>query len=64
MHEFHTDRDLAMRNIQNCTIPVVQVTQLQKLSTMKVLGTGVLNSLQYCQVLQYKVAAQAMYVTG
>jgi hypothetical protein len=29
MHEFHADRDHAMRNIQNRTIPVVQLTQLQ-----------------------------------
>jgi hypothetical protein len=32
MHEFHADRDDAICNIQTCSIPVVQLTQLQKLS--------------------------------
>jgi hypothetical protein len=32
-HEFHADRNDAMCNLQNRTIPVVQLTQLQKLST-------------------------------
>jgi hypothetical protein len=64
MHEFHADRNHAMCNIQNLTIPVVQLTQLQKTPTKIVWGTGVLKSLQSCQVLQYKVAAQAMEVPG
>jgi hypothetical protein len=51
-----------MCNIQNRTIPVFQLTQLQKLSTKKCWGTGVLQSLQQCQVLQYKVAAREMQV--
>jgi hypothetical protein len=32
MHELHADRDHAMYNIYNRSIPVVQLTQLQKLS--------------------------------
>jgi hypothetical protein len=32
MHEFHADRDHAMCNIQNRSFPVVQLTQLRKLS--------------------------------
>jgi hypothetical protein len=32
MHEFNADREHAMCNIQNRSIPVVQLTQLQKLS--------------------------------
>jgi hypothetical protein len=61
MHEFHADKDQAM---QNRTIPVVQLTQLQKLSNQKFEGTCVLKSLQQCQVLQYKVAARAILVPG
>jgi hypothetical protein len=32
MHEFHADRDHAMCNIQNRSIPELQLTQLRKLS--------------------------------
>jgi hypothetical protein len=32
MHKFHADRDHAMCNIQNRSFPVVQLTQLRKLS--------------------------------
>jgi hypothetical protein len=35
MHEFHAGRDHAMCNIQNRSIPVVQPTQLRKLSSKK-----------------------------
>jgi hypothetical protein len=49
-----------MCNIQNHTIPVVHLKQFQKLSIKNFWGTVVLNNLQQCQVLQYKVAAQAM----
>jgi hypothetical protein len=48
--------------LQNRTIPVAQLIQFQKLSNKNIEGTGVLNSLQQCQELQYKVAAQAMEV--
>jgi hypothetical protein len=46
MHEFHADRDHAMYNIQNRTIPVVQLTQLQNLFTKTFLGTGVLKRVE------------------
>jgi hypothetical protein len=55
MHEFHADRDHAMCNIQNRSIPAVQLTQLRKLVFQV---TGVLKSSQSCQVLQCKVAAR------
>jgi hypothetical protein len=58
MHEFHADRDYAMCNIQNRSIPTVQLTQIQKLSNKNFQGTGVLKSSQSCQVLQCKVAAR------
>jgi hypothetical protein len=58
MHEFHADRDHAMCNIQNRSIPAVQLTQLRKLSIKNFQGTGVLKSSQSCQVLQCKVAAR------
>jgi hypothetical protein len=58
MHEFHSDRDHAMCNIQNRSIPAVQLTQLRKLSNKNFQGTGVLKSSQSCQVLQCKVAAR------
>jgi hypothetical protein len=64
MHAFHADRDNAMCNSQNCTIPVVQLTQFQKLSIKDFKSLGALNSLQECQVLQYKVAAHAMGVAS
>jgi hypothetical protein len=56
MHEFHADRDHAMCNIQNRSIPVVQLTQIRKLSNKILKGTGVLKSSQKCQA--YKVAAR------
>jgi hypothetical protein len=46
MHDFHAEEDHDMCNIQDRTIPVVQLTQLQKLSTESFEGTGVLKSLQ------------------
>jgi hypothetical protein len=49
MHEFHANRD-AMSNIQNRSIPAVQLTQLQKLSNKNFQGTGVLKSSHSCQV--------------
>jgi hypothetical protein len=58
MHEFHEDRDHAMCNIQNRSIPAVQLTQLRKLSNKDFQDTGVLKSSQSCQVLQCKVAAR------
>jgi hypothetical protein len=58
MHEFHADRDHAMCNMQNRSIPAVQLTQLRKLSNKNFQGTGVLKSSQSCQVLQCKVAAR------
>jgi hypothetical protein len=58
MHEFNADRDHAMRNIQNQSIPAVQLTQLLKLSNKNFQGTGVLKSSEPCQVLQCKVAAR------
>jgi hypothetical protein len=58
MHEFHADRDHAMCNIQNRSIPAVQLTQLRKLCNKNFPGTGVLKSSQSCQVLQCKVAAR------
>jgi hypothetical protein len=57
MHEFQADRDHAIYSIQNRTIQVLQLTQLQKLSTQNFKGTGVLISLQKCQVLQCKVGS-------
>jgi hypothetical protein len=36
MHEFLADRDHAMYNIQNRSIPVVQLTQLRKLPNKNV----------------------------
>jgi hypothetical protein len=53
-----------MWNIQNHTIPVVQLTELPKLSTKNFQGTCVLKSLQLRQVLLYKVAAQTIEVPG
>jgi hypothetical protein len=50
-HEFYADSDHAICKTLNRTIPVVQLTQLQKVSTEKFWGTGVLKSLQECQVL-------------
>jgi hypothetical protein len=58
MHEFHADRDHAMCNIQNRSIPAVQLTQLRKLSNKNFQSTGVLKSSQSCQVLQCTVAAR------
>jgi hypothetical protein len=58
MHEFHADRDHAMCNIQNRSIPAVQLTQLRKLSNTNFQGTDVLKNSQSCQVLQCKVAAR------
>jgi hypothetical protein len=58
MHEFHADRDHAMCNIQNRSIPAVQLTRLRKLSNQIFQVTGVLKSSQSCQVLQCKVAAR------
>jgi hypothetical protein len=46
MHEIHADSDHAMCNIQNSTIPVVQLTHFQKLSTKNFEGTDVLKRLQ------------------
>jgi hypothetical protein len=65
MNSMH--RDHAMCYTQSRTIPVTQLTQLQKLSTETFWGTGVLKSLQLRQVLQYKVpsaSAQAIEVPG
>jgi hypothetical protein len=62
--DFHVDRDHVICIIQNHTIPVVQLTQLQKRCTQTFKGTGVLRSLQSRQVLRYKLAAQAMEVPG
>jgi hypothetical protein len=36
MHKFYADRDHAMCNIQNRSIPAVQLTQLRKLSNENV----------------------------
>jgi hypothetical protein len=47
-----------MCNIQNRSIPAVQLTQLRKLSNKNFQGTGVLKSSQSCQVLQCRVAAR------
>jgi hypothetical protein len=44
MHEFHADRDHAMCNIQNRSIPAVQLTQLRNLSNKNFQGTGVLKN--------------------
>jgi hypothetical protein len=38
MDEWHEDKDHAMCNLQNRTIPVVQLTQLQNLSPREFLG--------------------------
>jgi hypothetical protein len=46
MHEFHADTDHAMCNIQNRSMPVVQLTQLLKLSNKNFYGTGVLKNSQ------------------
>jgi hypothetical protein len=40
MHEFHVGRDHALCNSQNRFIPVVQLTQLRKLSNKTFKGTG------------------------
>jgi hypothetical protein len=45
-HGFHANRDHAMCNIQNRSIPVAQLTQLGKLSNENLLGIGVLKSSQ------------------
>jgi hypothetical protein len=58
MHEFRADRDHATCNIQNRSIPALQLTQLQKLSNKNFRGPGVLKSSQLYQVLQYKEAAR------
>jgi hypothetical protein len=60
MHEFQAGRDHAMCNIQNRSIPAVQLTQLRKLSNKNVQGTSVLKSSQSCHMLhdQCKVAAR------
>jgi hypothetical protein len=63
MHEFHADRDHAMCNIQNRSIPAVQLTQLRKLSNKSFQGTGVLKSSQSCQVLQWKLQQMSGPVT-
>jgi hypothetical protein len=42
----HADRDHAMCNIQNRSIPAVQLTQLRKLSNKKFQGTDVLKRSQ------------------
>jgi hypothetical protein len=47
-----------MCNIQNRSIPAVQLTQLRKLPNKNFHGTGVLKSSQSCRVLQCKVAAR------
>jgi hypothetical protein len=46
MHDFHEDGDHAMCNIQNHTIPEVQLIQCKKLSIQNFKGTGVLFSLR------------------
>jgi hypothetical protein len=50
MHEFHADRDHAMCNIQNRSIPVVQLTQLRKVSnkTFRALGFSKAHSNAKC----------------
>jgi hypothetical protein len=40
MHEFHAGRDHGMCNIQNRTIPEVQLTHLHKLFIKNFEGTG------------------------
>jgi hypothetical protein len=42
MHEFHADRDRAMCTIQSRSIPVLQPTQLRKLSNKNWLGPAAL----------------------
>jgi hypothetical protein len=64
MQEFRADGNHAMCKIQNSTIPVVHLIQFQGQSMKTFQGIGVLNHLQKCQVLQYKMAAQAMEVPG
>jgi hypothetical protein len=46
MHEFSADRDLAICNIQDRTIPVAQLMRFSKGLIINVKGTGVLSSLQ------------------
>jgi hypothetical protein len=59
MHEFRGIGIMPCATF-NHTIPVVHLTQFQKLSIENFWGTVVLNNLQQCQVLQYKEAAQAI----
>jgi hypothetical protein len=61
MHEFHADRDHAMSNIQNRSIPVVQLTQLRKLSN-KNLGTGVSQKLTLMPSITAQSGGTAMEV--
>jgi hypothetical protein len=56
VREFHAYKACEC-NIQNGTIPVVQLTQAQKLSTQNFKGTVILRSVQQCQALQYEVVA-------
>jgi hypothetical protein len=53
MQGVRAKRDHAMCNSQNRTIPVAQLIQFQELSFFRVSGTGILNGLQECRVLQY-----------
>jgi hypothetical protein len=52
-----------MCNIQNRTIPVPQLVQFRKLSFPQLESTGVIKFIAM-PVLQYKVAAKAIEVTG
>jgi hypothetical protein len=54
MHEFHADRDHAMCNIQNRSIPAVHLTQLQKLSNKNFQGTGVLKAHSHAKCFSAK----------
>jgi hypothetical protein len=62
MRVFYADTEHAMCNIQNRTIPVLQLTQLRKLSNENFQGMCVIKRLQQCQVLQLKMPARALEV--
>jgi hypothetical protein len=54
MHGFSVGHDHAMCNIQNHTIPVAQLIRHQNVSIINSKATGVLSSLQQCELLQYE----------